>query len=75
MITNAKSYYDFMSEITPADIYSGLLAHGMFSDKLPLCLHQNRSMIMYKPIPLHSKASLINTCITRICETSMFHVR
>ena len=35
MITNAKSYYNFMSEITPADIYSGLLAHGMFSDKLP----------------------------------------
>ena len=35
MSTNAKSYFDFMSEITPADLYSGLLAHGLFSEKLP----------------------------------------
>ena len=35
MSINTKSYYDFMSEITPSDLYSGLLAYGMFSEKLP----------------------------------------
>ena len=39
MIATTKSYYDFMSEITPAELYTGLLAHGMFSEKLPPGIH------------------------------------
>lgn len=35
MNTRVKSYYDFMNEITPADLYRGLLAYGLFSEKLP----------------------------------------
>ena len=30
-----KMYYDFMDELSQQDIYEGLLAHGLFSDKLP----------------------------------------
>lgn len=30
-----KSYYQFMNEISSDEIYEGLLAHGMFSEKLP----------------------------------------
>lgn len=30
-----KSYYDFMSEINADELYEGLLAHGMFTEKLP----------------------------------------
>lgn len=30
-----KSYADFMNEITSDEIYYGLLAHGLFADKLP----------------------------------------
>lgn len=35
MTTTIKSYSDFMNEITPSELYSGLLAYGMFSEKLP----------------------------------------
>ena len=35
MSINVKSYSDFMNEITSADLYAGLLAYGMFSEKLP----------------------------------------
>jgi hypothetical protein len=31
----AKSYLDFMKEITPDQLYYGLLAHGLFTEKLP----------------------------------------
>lgn len=30
-----KSYYEFMNEITADELYEGLLAHGMFAEKLP----------------------------------------
>ena len=30
-----KSYKDFMDELTPDMIYEGLLAHGLFCEKLP----------------------------------------
>ena len=30
-----KTYSDFMNELTPEDIYQGLLAHGLFCEKLP----------------------------------------
>lgn len=30
-----KTYYDFMSEISPEEIYDKLVQHGMFSEKLP----------------------------------------
>ena len=30
-----KSYSDFMDEITPDELYEGLLAYGLFSEKLP----------------------------------------
>ena len=30
-----KGYSDFMNEITPDELYHGLLAYGMFADKLP----------------------------------------
>jgi hypothetical protein len=30
-----KSYLDFMKEITPDRLYHGLLAHGLFTEKLP----------------------------------------
>lgn len=35
MINEAKSYSDFMNEITAAELYTGLLAYGMFAEKLP----------------------------------------
>lgn len=31
----AKSYIDYMKELTSDDVYEGLLAYGLFSDKLP----------------------------------------
>ena len=31
----SKLYFDFMNEITKEKLYEGLLAHGLFSDKLP----------------------------------------
>ncbi len=30
-----KHYYDYTSELSPDDIYEGLLAYGLFTDKLP----------------------------------------
>ena len=30
-----KRYSEYMEEISSEDLYKGLLAHGMFSDKLP----------------------------------------
>ena len=30
-----KSYYELMNEITPLRLYHGLLAHGLFTEKLP----------------------------------------
>lgn len=30
-----KTYCDFMDEITPEELYEGLLGYGMFADKLP----------------------------------------
>jgi hypothetical protein len=30
-----KSYLEFMKEITPSRLYHGLLAHGLFTEKLP----------------------------------------
>lgn len=30
-----KNYSDFMTEITPDELYKGLLAYGMFSEKIP----------------------------------------
>ena len=48
-----KLYSDFMNEITPDELYEGLLAHGMFGDKIPpiftsesfyrYCVNQNPS--------------------------------
>lgn len=35
MINEDKSYSDFMNEITATELYTGLLAYGMFSEKLP----------------------------------------
>lgn len=35
MNDSTKSYSDFMNEITASDLYVGLLAYGLFSDKLP----------------------------------------
>lgn len=35
MINVVKSYSDFMNEISATDLYTGLLAYGMFSEKLP----------------------------------------
>lgn len=32
-----KTYFDYMSELSPDDIYEGLLCYGMFSDKIPPC--------------------------------------
>lgn len=34
-ITVEKSYSDFMHEISADDLYRGLLAHGLFAEKLP----------------------------------------
>ncbi len=34
-ITAAKSYAEYSDEITPDELYKGLLAHGMFAEKLP----------------------------------------
>lgn len=31
----SKLYFDFVNEITKEQLYEGLLAHGLFSDKLP----------------------------------------
>ena len=31
----SKSYTDFMNEISADELYEGLLAHGLFSEKLP----------------------------------------
>lgn len=33
-----KSYSDYMDEITAEELYSGLLGHGLFADKLPAFL-------------------------------------
>lgn len=30
-----KSYSDFMKEISVDELYEGLLAHGLFAEKLP----------------------------------------
>ena len=30
-----KTYYDFMNEISPMEIYDKLVQYGMFSEKLP----------------------------------------
>ncbi|MBN9653873.1 RNA-directed DNA polymerase [Halobacillus sp. GSS1] len=30
-----KTYYNYMSELTADQVYEGLLAHGLFNDKLP----------------------------------------
>lgn len=30
-----KSYYDFMSVITPKELYKRLMCYGLFSEKLP----------------------------------------
>ncbi|GHT18658.1 hypothetical protein FACS1894189_6830 [Planctomycetales bacterium] len=31
----SKSYYDFVKDITPDELYHGLLAYGMFAEKIP----------------------------------------
>lgn len=66
MSINTKSYYDFMSEITPTDLYAGLLAYGMFSEKLPPIFTSKPFFTMYKPTPPHSKGVLISMFIMRI---------
>ena len=38
-ITVEKSYSDFMHEISADDLYRGLLAHGLFAEKLPPYLY------------------------------------
>ena len=31
----SKNYYDFRNELSPDEIYEGLLANGSFTEKLP----------------------------------------
>lgn len=31
----SKHYYDFTNELSADEIYEGLLAHGLFTEKLP----------------------------------------
>ena len=35
MNTQIKTYADFMNEISPSEIYEGLLAYGLFAEQLP----------------------------------------
>ena len=44
-----KAYSDFMDEITPDEVYQGLLGHGMFAAKLP---------------PIFSSETFYDYCIT-----------
>ena len=30
-----KNYSEFMNEISPSDLFEGLLGYGLFADKLP----------------------------------------
>lgn len=30
-----KKYFTYMDEISPDELYKGLIAHGMFAEKLP----------------------------------------
>lgn len=34
-MTESKHYYDFTNELSADEIYEGLLAHGLFTEKLP----------------------------------------
>lgn len=34
-MTENKHYYDFTNELSTSQIYEGLLAHGLFTEKLP----------------------------------------
>lgn len=34
-MVESKHYYDFTNELSQSEIYEGLLAHGLFADKLP----------------------------------------
>lgn len=45
-----KSYYDFLSEISSDELYKGLLAHGLFTEKMP---------------PVFSSESFYNYCTTQ----------
>lgn len=35
-MAESKHYYDFTNELAADEIYEGLLAYGLFSEKLPL---------------------------------------
>ncbi len=54
-ITAAKSYAAYSDEITPDELYKGLLAHGMFAEKLPPFLTSELFFKYTPPCPFADK--------------------
>ncbi len=60
-----KKYYDFTNEISPDEIYKGLLAYGLFTEKLPPIFFQNHFLTIVRLIIRIFHINLRNIFILR----------
>lgn len=67
-----KKYADFMDEISADDLYKGLLAFGLFSNKIPPVFSSTFFLITVKKIIRHFPIVIMTMSVIRHFATLMY---
>lgn len=67
-----KKYADFMDEISADDLYKGLLAFGLFSNKIPPVFSSTSFLITVKKIIRHFPIVIMTMSVIRHSATLMY---